>query len=421
MAASVKDMKYYDLLGVPTDANETDIKKAYKKMAIRFHPDKNPDNPEAADKFKEISTAYEVLSDSNKREIYNRFGEEGLKGEMGSGASAFDIFDTLFGMGGMGGMGGGGMGGFPFGNFGRRAGPKKGEDVVHALKVTLEELYSSKSSKLAVNKKIICPKCDGKGVKKNVTAKKCDNCKGTGMKTVVRQIGPGMIEQRQTVCPSCKGEGEMVKDKDRCTECNGEKVIKERKVLEVVVEKGMQNNQKITFTGEADEMPGTIPGDVIFVVQEKEHDLFKRQGDDLYIEKSLKLVEALCGFQFTIIHLDNRKLLVKSQPNDIIKPGDLKSIPDEGMPIHKRPMDRGTLYIKFIVEFPDPAFLLPQHKQELEKILPARPLVEYDPNDVEEVKLKEANPNFGKQSGGRQRREYDEEEEARPGVQCAQQ
>jgi len=151
-ATTVKDPKYYDLLGVTPDAGDTDIKKAYKKMAIKFHPDKNPDNPEAAEKFKEISTAYEVLSDPNKREIYNRFGEEGLKGEMGgSGASPFDIFDQLFGMGG-------GMGGFPFGgNFTRRSGPRKGEDVIHALKVTLEELYNGKTSKLAVNKKIICP------------------------------------------------------------------------------------------------------------------------------------------------------------------------------------------------------------------------------------------------------------------------
>jgi len=414
--ASVKDTKYYDLLGVVPDASETDIKKAYKKMAIKFHPDKNPDNPEAAEKFKEISTAYEVLSDSNKREIYNRFGEEGLKGEMGGGASPFDIFDQLFGMGG-------GMGGFPFGGGFRRQGPRKGEDVIHALKVSLEELYNGKTSKLAVNKKIICPKCDGKGVKKSGAAKKCDNCKGTGMKTIVRQIGPGMIEQRQTVCPSCKGEGEVVKDKDRCAECNGDKVIKERKILEVNVDKGMQNNQKIVFTGEADEMPGTLPGDVIFVVQEKEHELFKRQGDDLYMEKTLKLVEALCGFQFTITHLDGRKLLVKSEPNDIIKPGDVKAILEEGMPIYKRPMDKGVLYIKFNIEFPQPSQLLPQHKAQLEQILPPRTPVEYDVSEVEEVKLKEA-PNAGQKSNGSrpQRREYDEDEEdARPGVKCAQQ
>jgi len=420
-ATTVKDPKYYDLLGVTPDAGDTDIKKAYKKMAIKFHPDKNPDNPEAAEKFKEISTAYEVLSDPNKREIYNRFGEEGLKGEMGgSGASPFDIFDQLFGMGG-------GMGGFPFGgNFTRRSGPRKGEDVIHALKVTLEELYNGKTSKLAVNKKIICPKCDGKGVKKAAAAKKCDNCKGTGMKTIVRQIGPGMIEQRQQVCPSCKGEGEVVKDKDRCAECNGEKVIKERKVLEVNVDKGMQNNQKIAFTGEADEMPGTLPGDVIFVIQEKEHELFKRQGEDLYIEKSLKLVEALCGFQFLITHLDGRKLHVKSEVKDIIRPGDIKAIPEEGMPIYKRPMEKGTLYIKFNIEFPDPSYLTPQHRVELEKILPPRPILEIDANDtnIEEVKLKEAAPSTGGKHGAgkSQRREYDEDEEdARPGVQCAQQ
>jgi len=131
----------------------------------------------------------------------------------------------------------------------------------------------------------------------------------------------------------------------------------------------------------------------------------------------------LCGFQFTITHLDNRKLLVKSQPNDIIKPGDVKAIPEEGMPIYKRPMERGTLYIKFTIEFPDPTFLLPERKAELEKILPPRSSVEYDINEVEEVKLKEAVLNTGGKSGGKShRREYEEdEEESRPGVQCSQQ
>jgi len=261
--------------------------------------------------------------------------------------------------------------------------------------------------------------------KKVLLVKKCDSCKGTGVKTIIRQVGPGMIEQRQGKCTVCNGEGEVVKDKDRCAECNGEKVVKERKVLEVIVEKGMQNNQKITFTGEADEMPGTLTGDVIFIIQEKEHDFFKRQGDDLFIEKSLTLVEALCGFQFIITHLDGRKLLVKSSSNEAIKPGDIKTIPEEGMPIHKRPMEKGQLYIKFTIEFPEPRQLSPQSKAELEKILPPRPTIEYNYDEVEEVKLKDAVPNASKSrhnSSKPQRREYEEdEEESRPGVQCAQQ
>jgi len=418
MASNIKETKFYDLLGVKPDATEQEIKKAYKKMALKCHPDHNPNNPDAADKFKEITAAYEVLSDADKREMYNQYGEEGLKGGMGSGASPFDIFESIFGMGG--------MGGFPFGGGGggRRAAPKKSEDVIKPLPVTLEELYNSKSSKMAINKKIICLKCDGKGVKKGAASKKCDSCKGQGIKMVVRQIGPGMIQQMQTVCPSCKGEGEVIKDDDRCSECGGEKVVKERKIIEVIVEKGMQNNQKIVFSGEADEAPGVLPGDVIFVLQEKEHPIFKRQGEDLFMDKTITLLEALCGFQFAVTHLDSRKLLVKSEQNTVIKPGDIKAIQEEGMPIYKRPMDRGVLYIKFTVEFPEPSKLLPEHKSRLEEILPPRPKLEYDPNDVEEVKLKEAIPNSGnsRQNGGKpQKREYDEDEEARPGVQCQQQ
>lgn len=176
------------------------------------------------------------------------------------------------------------------------------------------------------------------------------------MKVSIRHLGPSMIQQMQHPCNDCKGTGETINDKDRCPQCKGEKVVQEKKVLEVVVEKGMQNGQKITFPGEADEavskrtlsilskkplclfvvcfimfltqysilQPDTVTGDIVFVLQQKEHPKFKRKGDDLFVEHTLSLTEALCGFQFTLTHLDNRQLLIKSQPGEVVKAGKLE-------------------------------------------------------------------------------------------------
>jgi len=146
-----------------------------------------------------------------------------------------------------------------------------------------------------------------------------------------------MIQQMQHVCPECRGAGEVISDKDKCPQCKGNKVVQEKKVLEVHVEKGMQHGQKIVFQGEADEAPDTVAGDIVFVLQLKEHPKFKRKFDDLYVEHTLSLTEALCGFQFALTHLDGRQLLIKSNPGEVIKPDQHKAINDEGMPQHGRP------------------------------------------------------------------------------------
>ncbi|KAL9368275.1 hypothetical protein Peur_039474 [Populus x canadensis] len=141
---------------------------------------------------------------------------------------------------------------------------------------------------------------------------KCGVCQGSGMKVSKRQLGPSMIQQMQRPCNECKGSGETIRDKDRCPQCKGEKDVPENKVLEVIVEKGMQNGQKITFP---------VTGDIVFVLQQKEHPEFKRKGDDLFVEQTLSLTEALCGFQFVLTHLDGRQLLIKSNPGEVVKPG----------------------------------------------------------------------------------------------------
>ncbi|CAH9134493.1 unnamed protein product [Cuscuta epithymum] len=351
--------RYYDILGVSKNASVDEIKKAYRKAAIKNHPDKGGD-PE---KFKELAQAYEVLGNPEKREIYDEYGEDALKEGMGGGEGMqdpFDIFQSFFG------------GGNPFGGGGSGRGrrQRRGEDVIHPMKVSLEDLYNGTTKKLSLSRNVICSKCNGKGSKSGASTK-CGGCEGSGMKVTIRHLGPSMIQQMQQPCNECKGTGETIRKDDRCQICKGEKVVQEKKVLEVHVEKGMQNGQKITFPGEADEAPEMITGDVVFVLQQKEHPKFKRKGDDLFVDHTLSLTEALCGFTFILTHLDGRQLLIKSKPGEVVKPDEFKAINDEGMPAYQRPFIKGKLYIRFVVDFPDS--LSQEQVELLESILPPRP------------------------------------------------
>nr|XP_023880634.1 dnaJ protein homolog [Quercus suber]POE75365.1 dnaj protein like [Quercus suber] len=408
--------KYYEILGVSKSASQDELKKAYKKAAIKNHPDKGGD-PE---KFKELAHAYDVLCDPEKREIYDQYGEDALKEGMGGGGPAhnpFDIFESFFGGGAFGG-----------GSSSRGRRKKHGEDVVHTLKVSLEDLYNGTSKKLSLSRNALCQKCKGKGSKSGVSGR-CYGCQGTGMKITTRQIGLGMIQQMQHVCPECRGTGEVISDRDKCPQCKGNKVTQEKKVLEVHVEKGMQHGQKITFEGQADEAPDTITGDIVFVLQLKEHPKFKRKFDDLYVEHTLNLTEALCGFQFALTHLDGRQLLIKSNPGEIIKPGQSKAINDEGMPHHQRPFMRGRLYIHFNVEFPDSGIISPEQCQTLETVLPPRAskhLTDMELDDCEETTLHDVNieDEMRRKKQQQQFQEaYDDEDDepSMPRVQCAQQ
>lgn len=353
--------KYYEVLGVSKSASQDELKKAYRKAAIRNHPDKGGD-PE---KFKELAQAYEVLSDPEKRDVYDQFGEDALKEGMGSGSGGvhnhFDIFESFF----SGSFGGGGS------RFRARR-QKRGEDVMHMLRVSLEDLYNGTTKKLSLSRNILCRKCKGKGSKSGASGT-CYGCQGTGMRVTTRQIAPGMIQQMQHVCPECRGSGEVISDRDRCPQCKGNKVTQEKKVLEVNVERGMHHNQKITFEGEADQAPDTITGDIVFILQQKDHAKFKRKFDDLYVEHTLTLTEALCGFQFVLTHLDGRQLLIKSNPGEVIKPDHYKAINDEGMPNFDKPFIKGWLYIHFDVVFPESGVLSPDTCRAIETILPSRP------------------------------------------------
>ena len=313
----VKDTAFYDMLGVSPDASDAQLKSAYKKGALKHHPDKNASDPAAANKFKEISEAYEVLSDPQKRGLYDQFGKEGLEqgGMGGGGMNAEDLFSQFFG-------GGGGMGGFGgmFGGGGMRdPGPKKARTIHHVHKVSLEDIYRGKVSKLALQKSVICPKCDGRGGKEGAV-KTCAGCNGQGMKTMMRQMGP-MIQRFQTVCPDCNGEGETIREKDKCKQCNGKKTIIERKVLHVHVDRGVTSGTKLDFRGEGDQMPGVQPGDVQFEIEQKPHARFQRKGDDLYYHSEIDLLTALAGGAMYIEHLDERWLTVDIMAGEVISNG----------------------------------------------------------------------------------------------------
>jgi DnaJ family protein A protein 2 len=291
--------------------------------------------------------------------------------------------------------------------------------------VTLEELYTGKTTKLSLSKTVICPKCEGRGGKEGAV-KQCKTCNGTGVRLIVRQLGP-MLQQIQQYCNECNGEGNIIRESDKCKECKAKKTITERKVLEVHIDKGMKQGQKIVFNGEADQKPGEEPGDVIIELHEKPHDRFIRRGDDLYYVAKIDLLTALAGGQFNIKHLDDKVLLVTVLPGEAIKPGQFKRIPEFGMPSYRH-HNFGSLLIKFDIQFPDPNWIAPETIAQLEQILPPRQQqieMASSTDQVEEVVLQTLD------KASEQKAEHilvngvsdddDEDEGRHGGVQCAQQ
>ncbi|KAK8747223.1 hypothetical protein OTU49_016691 [Cherax quadricarinatus] len=411
------DNKLYQALGVSRTASDSEIRRSYRKLAKEYHPDKNP---AAGDKFKEISFAYEVLTDPQKREIYDRYGMKGLQEGDNNFAGAEDLFGHFFGGGGpFGGLFGGFGGGF---RNAQRRGPRRGENTIHKLKVSLEDLYNGKVSKLQLSKNTICTACGGEGGPAGAL-QPCRNCNGRGVKVTITQLGPGMVQQMQSRCPECDGEGEVINERDRCQVCMGRKVTPQTKLLEVHVDKGMKDEQRITFRGEGDQMPGVEPGDVIIVLQEKPHEAFQRSGSDLMMKQTITLTEALCGFSRVVKHLDGRNLLIKHPPGSVLVPGCVRGIEKEGMPFHKNPFEKGDLYVRIEVEFPDNYFASEGKLKELEAILGGRPAAPALPEDAEEVNMSdiEETPSMGGNRG-----QYYDEDDDHPHmggqhVQCAHQ
>jgi len=325
--------KYYNVLGIDKSASQDDIKRAYKKAAMSNHPDRGGD--EAT--FKEISKAYAVLSNPEKRAIYDQHGEEALENmEQGggpqAGANPFDLFEQIFG------FKGGGQ---------RQRGKPRTPDSQYELQVSLEELYRGTSREIVFNRDALCRDCDGFGGHDRRT---CPVCKGTGTQVHVHQVGP-FLQQSQSVCGKCSGKGFIIPPGKSCKTCKSRGTVKERSTFTVDVERGLQDGHEFRFRGQADEALGHDAGDVVIIVMQRPHKVFHRSRDALIMTKSLTLSEALCGFQFSTTFLDGEELVIRSASGQVTKPGDVMIIEGKGMP---RPHGQkpGDLHLILEVEFP---------------------------------------------------------------------
>ncbi|XVE73408.1 hypothetical protein DITRI_Ditri11bG0115600 [Diplodiscus trichospermus] len=308
---AIAGKSYYEILQVPKGASDEQIKRAYRKLALKYHPDKNQGNEEADKRFADINNAYEVLSDSEKRGIYDRYGEEGLKqhaangGRGGMGVDIEDIFSRFF-----------------------RGGPAeeeerivKGDDVIVELEARLEDLYMGGTLKVWREKNILKP----------APGKRHCNCRN---EVYHRQIGPGMFQQMT----------EQV-----CEQCQNVKYEREGYIVTVDIEKGMQDGQEVVFYEDGEPIIDGEPGDLKFRIYTAPHDRFRREGNDLHTTVTVTLVQALVGFEKTIKHLDDH--LVEIGSKGITKPKEVRKFKGEGMPLHFS-NKKGDLYVTYEVLFP---------------------------------------------------------------------
>jgi DnaJ family protein A protein 2 len=329
---AVDNEKLYQILGIDKSASEQDVKKAYRRLAMTHHPDKGG----TAEKFSEIQRAYEVLGNTEKRQLYDQGGEEAVeRGGVPDDDGGMDIFD-IFGGGGRRGK--------------SQRGPQKGEPVIFPLNLTLEEMFTGCVKKLRLTRSVACKGCDGKGGSQVVS---CSTCQGRGIRVVVQRLGPGMISQQQMTCSDCSGQGQVVNPSSRCTQCMGEKTVKEKKQLDVHVPPGCMPNQSHIFASEGDQVPGQSPGDVVVKFEGKQHERFQRRGIHLFYKLKISLLQALSGFTAYVEHLDGSFVEIKS--DKVVKPGDVMVLEELGFPVsygQRRGIDSGHLYVEFDIVFP---------------------------------------------------------------------
>ena len=314
---------FYEILEVQRNASKEEIKKAYRKQAIRFHPDKNQGNKEAEEKFKEAAEAYEVLSDDDKKARYDQYGHAGVGGAAGGGGfgqgmsvdDIFEHFGDIFGGFGFGGFGGGGGGS-------RRGGRRvsKGSNIRVKVKLNLQEIAQGVEKKLKVQKYVSCQHCSGTGAEKGSAYSDCNTCHGSGQVTRVTQTFIGQM-QTASVCPTCDGEGRIIKSK--CTHCYGEGIIQDQEVVTVKIPGGVANGMQMSVGGKGNAARrGGVNGDLLVLIEEEEHlDLF-RDGNDLIYNLYLSFPDAALGSTVEVPTVEGKvkiKIEAGTQPGKILR------------------------------------------------------------------------------------------------------
>lgn len=302
---------YYEVLGVDKNVTPDELKKAYRKLALKYHPDRNPGDKEAEEKFKEAAEAYDVLSNPDKKARYDQFGHAGLDGAGGYGSQGMSMDDIFSSFGSIfGDLFGGG--GFSFGGFGDARGgagraTSRGSNLRIKVKLTLEEIDKGVEKKIKVNKYVTCKSCGGTGARNN-SFETCSHCHGTGVITEVRRSLFGQM-QTQSACPYCGGQGRIIKDK--CHECHGDGIVKAEDIITINIPAGVSDGMQLSMRGQGNAAPhGGVPGDLIIQVEEIPNDTFERQDNNLFYNAFITFSEAAMGGAIEIPTL-NGKVRVK--------------------------------------------------------------------------------------------------------------
>ncbi|MBQ0096789.1 MAG: molecular chaperone DnaJ [Bacteroidales bacterium] len=351
--AAKKD--YYEVLGVPKTASNDEIKKAFRDAAMKWHPHKNPGNKEAEEKYKDAAEAYSVLSDPEKRRKYDQFGHAGLGDNPGPDFSGGfgnldDILNNLFG----GAFGGGGFGGFDFGGFGGfrggQSGPRvqRGRDIRTKVRLTLEEIARGVEREISLERNRPCPDCDGVGTKNPSDIKACPACGGTGqVRRTVQSIFGQSIQL--SVCQQCDGTGKIVSNP--CRKCSGSGLVRTKETLRVKIPAGVEDGMQITVRGEGHSTKkGGVNGDLLLLIQEEEHRLFKREGNNLFTNKTISVADAIKGGDIDVMTLDGPS---KVRIDAGTQSGTVVKMRGKGLPaVSGYGSGTGDLYVKLDVFIP---------------------------------------------------------------------
>ena len=345
---------YYEVLGVDKSASADEIKKAYRKLAIQYHPDKNPGNKEAEEKFKEAAEAYSVLSDADKKARYDQFGHAGVEGAGPDFSGGFgnlnDILNDLFG--GAFGGGFGGFGGFGGGFGGARGGQRqqrvyRGRDIRVRVKLTLEEIAKGVEKEISIEKSVPCTECGGKGAKNSSDIKTCSACNGTGQ---VQRVANSIFGQTVTysTCQQCGGEGKVITNP--CRSCGGTGLVRKRETIKVKIPAGVEAGMQLTIQGEGHAAKNNgINGDLLVVIEEQEHQDLKREGNNLYYTKVISLPDAILGAEVEVPCLDGP---YKIKVDAGTQSGTVVRLRNKGLPTVNGYGGTGDMYVKFAVWIP---------------------------------------------------------------------